>query len=138
MEVSGKLTVLFEEPFWVGIYERADDEGLSVSRVVFGAEPKDYEVYSYFNRNWKNLRFSPCVETKAEETAEMSPKRRQRVIARQLHQTGIGTKAQQAIKLLQEQSAEQRIIRRRTLTEQEKEQRFLLRQQKKRLKHRGR
>ena len=43
-KVSGKLTVYFEEPFWVGVFERIEDGKLSVTKVTFGAEPKDYEV----------------------------------------------------------------------------------------------
>ena len=40
-KVYGKLTVYFEEPFWVGIFERIEDGKLSVAKVTFGAEPKD-------------------------------------------------------------------------------------------------
>ena len=43
---SAKLTVFFEEPFWVGVFERISDEKLSVCKVTFGAEPKDYETKS--------------------------------------------------------------------------------------------
>ena len=43
-KVSGKLTVFFEEPFWVGVFERISDGKLSVCKVTFGAEPKDYEL----------------------------------------------------------------------------------------------
>ena len=45
----GKLTVYFEEPFWVGIFEHIEDGKLSVAKVTFGVEPKDYEgagIYS--------------------------------------------------------------------------------------------
>ena len=38
---TGKLTVFFEEPFWVGIFERVENGKLSVSKVTFGTEPKD-------------------------------------------------------------------------------------------------
>ena len=46
-KVNGKLTVYFEEPFWVGVFERIKDGKLSVAKVTFGAEPKDYEVLEY-------------------------------------------------------------------------------------------
>ena len=46
-KVYGKLTVYFEEPFWVGVFERIEDGTLSVAKVTFGAEPKDYEVQQY-------------------------------------------------------------------------------------------
>ncbi len=47
-KVSGKLTVFFEEPFWVGVFERVVDGKLSVCKITFGAEPKDYEVLILF------------------------------------------------------------------------------------------
>ena len=35
-KASGKLTVYFEEPFWVGVFERIEDGKLSVAKVTFG------------------------------------------------------------------------------------------------------
>ena len=41
MEQTGCcLTVWFEDPFWVGMFQRTDGGRLSVAKVVFGAEPK--------------------------------------------------------------------------------------------------
>ena len=42
-ERKNQLTVYFEDPFWVGVLERIEDGALSVCKVTFGAEPKDYE-----------------------------------------------------------------------------------------------
>ena len=42
---STKLTVFFEAPFWIGVFERIERRKLSVCKVVFGAEPKDYQVW---------------------------------------------------------------------------------------------
>ena len=53
-KVNGKLTVFFEEPFWVGIFERIEDGKLSVAKVTFGAEPKDYEVQEYIQNYSRN------------------------------------------------------------------------------------
>ena len=41
------FTVFFEDPFWVGVYEREEPGGLTACRVVFGAEPKDGEIYEW-------------------------------------------------------------------------------------------
>ena len=49
-KTNGKLTVYFEEPFWVGVFERIEDGKLSVAKVIFGAEPKDYEVQEYIQQ----------------------------------------------------------------------------------------
>ena len=62
-KASGKLTVYFEEPFWVGVFERIEDGKLSVAKVTFGAEPKDYEVQEYIQKYYFSLKFSPAVET---------------------------------------------------------------------------
>lgn len=35
---------VFEDPFWTGVFERCEDGRLSAARVVFGSEPKDYEI----------------------------------------------------------------------------------------------
>ena len=43
--MKASLTVYFEDPFWVGAFERIEDGKLSVCKVTFGAEPKDYEVW---------------------------------------------------------------------------------------------
>ena len=67
-KVSRKLTVFFEEPFWVGVFGRVADGKLSVGKVTFGVEPKDYEVYEFVLNNYYWLRFSPAVATDVKET----------------------------------------------------------------------
>lgn len=54
-KVSGKLMVYFEDPFWVGVFERIEDGKLSVSKVTFGAEPKDYEVQEYIQKCYSSI-----------------------------------------------------------------------------------
>ncbi|MCR0156739.1 YjdF family protein [[Clostridium] innocuum] len=49
--IKCKLTVYFAEPFWVGVFERICDGKLSVAKVTFGAEPKDYDIQE-FNINY--------------------------------------------------------------------------------------
>ena len=43
-KVNGKLTIFFEEPFGVGIFERIEEGKLSAVKVTFSAEPKDCKV----------------------------------------------------------------------------------------------
>jgi hypothetical protein len=133
-----RITVFFEDPFWVGVMERLTDGKLEAAKVTFGAEPKDYEIYSYFLKNWKSLRFSPPVANQKIEKEKINPKRLQRLINRQLSQSGIGTKAQQALKLQQEQGKLERKSFNRKRSEEEEQRRFELRQKKKKEKHRGR
>ena len=46
---QGRLTVYFEDPFWVGVFERIENGKLSAAKVTFGAEPKEYEVQEFIN-----------------------------------------------------------------------------------------
>ena len=136
-KVSGSLTVFFEEPFWVGVFERISDNKLSACKVTFGAEPKDYEIYDFVLRNYYQLRFSPAVATDVKETSR-NPKWVQREVRKQIQNTGIGTKSQQALKLQQEQLKTERKTVSREQRETEKQRQFELKQQKRKEKHRGR
>ena len=88
-KVSGKLTVFFEGPFWVGIFECISEGKLSVCKVTFGAEPKDYEVYDFVLKNYYQLRFSLAVATDVKESGR-NPKRIKREVRKQIQNTGIG------------------------------------------------
>lgn len=131
------LTVFFENPFWVGVLERIDGDQYEVCKITFGAEPKDYEVWEFLLKNWSKLKFSPPI--KADQVAERkrNPKRMQREIQNKIREPGIGTKAQQALKLQHEQNKLERKSMSREQREAEKERQYALRQQKKREKHRG-
>ena len=135
-KASGKLTVYFEEPFWVGVFERIEDGKLSVAKVTFGAEPKDYEVQEYIQKYYVRLKFSPAVDTVVKDI-KRNPKRMQREAKKQMQETGIGTKSQQALKLQQEQNKQERKVRSREKKEADELRMFELKQQKKREKHRG-
>ena len=135
-KVSGKLTVYFEEPFWVGIFERIEDGKLSVAKVTFGAEPKEYEVQEYVQKYYFSLKFSPAVDTVVKDI-KRNPKRIQRETKKQMQEIGIGTKSQQALKLQQEQNKQERKVRSQEKKEAEKLRMFELKQQKKREKHKG-
>lgn len=131
------LTIFFEEPFWVGVFERVEGGKLSVCKVTFGAEPKDYEVWEFVLEHYDELEFSPAVETVTRRTAD-NPKRRQKNAKKQLERTGVGTKSQQALQMQLEQNKQERKVRSREQKQAEEERQFALKQQKKREKHRGR
>ncbi len=132
-----KLTVFFKEPFWIGVCEREFEGQYEVCKITFGAEPKDYDVYEYMLKNYDKLHFGPSMETNAIAQKRINHKRLQRKINRQLQNTGVATKAQQALKLQQEQGKLERKTRSRQQREAEKERKFQLRQEKRKEKHRG-
>lgn len=103
-KISGELTVFFESPFWIGVFERVSNDKLSVSKVTFGAEPKDYEIWDFVLTDYYALKFSPAVETEAKKTAD-NPKRKQRNARKQLRISGIGTKSQLAMQIQREKTS---------------------------------
>ena len=136
-KTSGRLTVYFDEPFWVGVFELVSDGRLSVCRVTFGAEPKDYEVWDFVLRHYFKLKFSAPVKTDARLRAD-NPKRRQREAKKQTETRGVGTKSQQALKAQYEATKAERKEKSRADKEAEKERRFEEKQRKRKEKHRGR
>lgn len=136
-KIKAKFSVYFEDPFWVGIYERQEGDSFTAARVVFGKEPKDYEIYEFLLKSFSKLRFSPSLQGEQRKHPAGNPKRMQRQIQKELSRTGTSTKAQQAISRMQEMQKETRISRRHQVTEEEKARKFQLRQQKKKEKHRG-
>lgn len=135
-KMSGKLTVYFEEPFWVGVFERISDGKLSVCKVTFGKEPKDYEIWDFILMHYYSLKFSAAVETRIKQTAD-NPKRRQRNAKKQLQSSGIGTKSQQALQMQREETKTERRQISREQRESEKQRQFDLKQQKRKEKRRG-
>ena len=134
--VSGKLTIYFEDPFWVGVFERIENRKLSVAKVTFGVEPKDYEVQEFVSRHYYHLQFSPAIKTDVKDVKK-NPKRAQRDAKKQTMETGIGTKSQQALKLQQEQNKLARKERSKKEREEESDRLFEMKQQKKKEKHKG-
>lgn len=130
------LTVYFEEPFWVGIFERISGGMLTVCKVTFGAEPKDYEVQEFILKHYSKLRFSPAVEIKVRSAAD-HPKRRMRNAKKQLEHSGVGTKSQQALQRQREESKTERRRCGKRQKEAEEQRKFDLKQQKRKEKHRG-
>ena len=124
------LTVYFEDPFWVGIFEREEAGRYSACRVVFGAEPRDFQVYDLIISRFHGLRFGPALPDEGRE-------RRRKHRSRNDPREGVGTKAQQALQAQREAARTERKILSREEREAEAARRFARRREKKREKHRG-
>lgn len=134
---TGSLTFLFEEPFWIGLFEITDEQGLRACKVTFGAEPTEKEVMEFVDKNWNRLQFSQAVEVPSESERKINPKRQLREAKKQIQSQGIGTKSQQALKLQQEQNKIKRKQLSKAEREAEKQRQFDLRRAKKKEKHKG-
>nr|WP_325238196.1 YjdF family protein [uncultured Oscillibacter sp.] len=131
------LTIRFEDPFWVLLYERSGGGTYEICKLPFGAEPGDQEVYAFLLENWRSLRFSPPVAAKGPPERKVSPKRARREARRAVRPAGTGTKAQQALALQREEGKAARIRRSRAEREAEEARKFSLRQEKRREKRKG-
>ena len=136
-KISGKLTVFFENPFWVGIFENFENDNLSVCKVTFGSEPKEYEIYDFILKKFYNLRFSNEMKSNFREKAK-NPKRRQREIKKELQSKKFLKKSEEILKLQCEENKKERKVKTKQEEELEKQRKFLLKQEKKKKKHRGR
>ena len=135
-KLETRLTVLYEEPFWIGLSERVENGRLTVAKHVFGAEPGMADIYEFVLNHSYEQEYSPPVDAEVRKE-HTNPKRRQREARKMTAQKGVGTKSQQA---LQMQREEKKIERKQISKEQkeaEKQRRFELRQKKKREKHKG-
>ncbi len=135
--MSVKLTVFFDGQFWVGVFEKSFEGKYQVSKVLFGAEPKDYEVYDMILKNYYSLRFSDPIIDEEHKDIRINPKRLQREIKRELETKGAGTKAQNALKKQYEENKKQSRVISKGLRDETEKVRFEQRQQKKKEKKKG-
>lgn len=135
--VVSKLTVLFEDPFWLGIYERENEGKYEACRIIFGSEPKDYEIFAFLLTHYSGFRFSPSMKTERKSDSRVNPKRLKRIINKELRDRGFPSKAKQVLKLQQEENKTVRKSHSRQQKEEEENRQFLLHQQKRKNKHKG-
>ncbi|MBF8983885.1 YjdF family protein [Lutibacter sp. B2] len=136
-KVTTKLTVCFERPFWIGVVERIDEGKYQTTRIVFGPEPKDYDVYDFIMKNYFKLRFSNPIQNGDMSQKKINPKRLHRMIKSEVQDVGIGTKAQRALKKQQEVNKMERKKLSKERKEEQQKRKFELKQQKKKEKKKG-
>ena len=135
--VNCRVTVYFDDPFWAVLYERESGDWYEASRTVFGAEPKDHEVYAFLLQSWRRLRFSPPIPVGERPARPDNPKRRQRAARQAVERSGTGTRAQQALAAQREQGKTAPRIRTREEKAREAAERYEKHRQKRREKHKG-
>ncbi len=135
--MEGKLTVIFESPFWVGIFERKESNSYQAARFVFGSEPTEAQLLEFALTVFSTLRFSQPVRIIETPQHESNFKRRMREVKKQMAVPTGATRAQQAIKQEYELQACTREACHREERDMEEERKFRLRQAKRLEKHRG-
>jgi len=132
-----KFTVFFDDPFWVGVYERQDEDGYSAARVVFGSEPGDAELYQFVMQHYNEFKFTQPADTVGLLEKQVNFKRAQRQARQSMQTRSAGSKAQQAMKVALSQAKQERSATARDEHQQAAERRYQEQQAKKKEKHRG-
>jgi hypothetical protein len=135
--MEGKLTVFFESPFWVGIFERTESGKYQAARFVFGAEPTEPQLIQFALTEFLLLRFSDPVDKAKSHEGVVNYKRRMRDVKKQMMNPVGSTRAQLAVKQEFELQARLREQNSRMEHEADAERKFQLRQAKRAEKHRG-
>lgn len=131
-----KIRVLFEGPFYIGIFEKVINDKVYIAKVTFGKEPKDKELNAYLNENYYKLKWQISDET-FKDIEIKNPKRKQREARKEMLKKTVGTKSQNAIK---KQYEENKSLNKKKAKENKElliELKYELRQKKRREKHKG-
>jgi hypothetical protein len=134
------LTIYHDGQFWVGIIEVVEDGKLRAFRYVFGAEPKDKEILDFIYYRLQdiiNQSVHSGLNVKGKSNKKINPKRLQRQVAKQINKVGVSTKAQEAMKQEYEEKKKSKKKRAKQYREELKEQKYLMKKQKARAKHKG-
>ncbi|MGA6841374.1 YjdF family protein [Priestia megaterium] len=134
------LTIYHDGQFWVGIIEVVEDGKLRAFRYVFGAEPKDKEILDFIYYRLLdiiNQSVHSGLDVKGKSNKKINPKRLQRQVAKQINKVGISTKAQEAMKQEYEEKKKSKKKRAKQYREELKEQKYLMKKQKAKAKHKG-
>ena len=135
-----KATLFFDKRYWVGTFERTDQEGYAVARHIFGAEPTDPEVYEFVLTHYQELEFGEPKEFTL-EIKRINTKRAQREIRREMERIKETTKPSTFAQDYMKEELEKKKLQKKQRSSAEKQARkdeqFALRQRKKKEKQKG-
>jgi signal transduction histidine kinase len=140
--MPSKFTVFFENPFWVGVLEIAEPDGVRAARHVFGPEPTGPELEEFVRRDFLGLldraMSSPPVPADSPKVRRrINPKRSARLAAREQAAPSVSTAAQEALAMSFElRKMENRAAGKRRRAAEADERRRIARD-KARARHRG-
>ena len=134
------LTIYHDGQFWVGIIEVVEDGKLRAFRYVFGTEPKDTEILDFIYYKLLNIinqSVHSGIDIEGKSDKKINPKRLQRQVAKQINKVGVSTKAQEAMKQEYEEKKKSKKKRAKQYREELKDQKYLMKKQKAKAKHKG-
>ncbi|MDD6651887.1 MAG: YjdF family protein [Eggerthellales bacterium] len=133
-----KLTIYFDDPFWVALVETEENGQYRVARHVFGPEPTDPQIEEFIHDNWRTLHFTDALQVEKKGGKRINPKRMRRIIEKEIAANAVrGTKAQQALAEQREAHKLEKRAKSKEQKEAETERKFQQRAEKRKQKHRG-
>ncbi|MDR0267109.1 YjdF family protein [Paenibacillus sp.] len=135
-----KLTVFFDDPYWVGVVEVESEGKVMAGKHTFGAEPSLQQVWEFVQRELPTLveRLSIGVTANKAQRRAVNPKRMARLAARESRARGVNSASQEAMRL----ELEKRKKERPRLSKEQREALAVRKReiavQKAKAKHRGR
>ncbi|OGT30782.1 MAG: hypothetical protein A3E87_07460 [Gammaproteobacteria bacterium RIFCSPHIGHO2_12_FULL_35_23] len=135
-----KVTVLFEKSFWIGVFERNDNNYYAIARHIFGTEPTDPELYQFVRNHYSELNFSQPIEGFKLIIKRKKFKRTVREAKKEIKKVVVLKKesyAQEALRVELEKSKKQRKTQSKQNKVAQEEAKFLQKQMKKKKKQRG-
>lgn len=138
MNNRASLTVFFEDPFWVGVFERKYDNKFQICKYIFYKEPTDLELFNFIYENYAFLEFSSPIQIEdRNKNKTKNYKRKIKEAKKSMANFNIGTKAQNAIKIQQEEKKLEKKGQLRQNKELKSIYLFDLKREKHKQKHRG-
>jgi hypothetical protein len=135
-----KATIFFDKRFWVGTFERTDKEGYAVARHIFGSEPSNPEVHEFVLNHYHELKFGEAQEIII-QIQRMNPKRVQREVRREMVRMKETSMPSTLAQDYMREEIEKKKKEKKSISSDEKQARkdeqFLLKQDKRKEKHRG-
>ena len=128
--------VFYEDNHWLALFQETDDQQMRVSKMIFYKELQDQKLFELITRSYQKLKFTPSVEV-INKTKKINPKRMKREIMKQSLQLRTSTKAQAAF---QQNYLQQKTLKKKqqkSLKKIQQDNRFALKQLKKKRKKRG-
>lgn len=137
-----EITVLFDPPFWVAVFERYENDSYSIARIVIDTvEPEGVQLKMFFNKlDVYSLSYTKAVKIDKVRKGNLSFKKQQKRIKQATSSLKYKHTYNKAQTMLKEQRNDNKTEKQKNLkvfNEETHNRKFQLKQIKKREKHRG-
>lgn len=138
MRYKIQVTIQHNGRFFEAIFERNDDQGVAVCRHIFGSEPSDPEIYEFILHHYHQLKFSTPLQFEL-VIKRKKFKRMMREVKKEMSKPREHRETR-SHELLREEMEKNKKTRKKISKKQKQqaiEDKFQLKQLKRKQKHRG-